>query len=87
MSTEIAAKGNALRWFGHVLREENNPVRMTLNFEMSRKRKIMSPKEHMKGKNIWQKARLNEEVSFKRTKSRNGIIQATFADSIRPEKN
>ena len=35
---EMAAKANALRWFGHVLRIEDNSVKMALNFEMRGKR-------------------------------------------------
>ena len=35
VSMEMAAKANALRWFGHLLRTEANPVRIALNFEES----------------------------------------------------
>ena len=44
---KMAAKANALRWFGHVFRAEDNRVRMAMNFEVKRKK---TQKEHMKGK-------------------------------------
>ena len=36
MSTEMTAKANA--WFGPVLRAEDNPVKMELNFEVRGKK-------------------------------------------------
>jgi len=34
-SIEMTAKANALRWFGHVLRtEENSVLRVALNFDV-----------------------------------------------------
>ena len=47
-SIEMAA---ALKWFGHLLRtDEDNPVRMALNFEVRGKRKKGRPKSTWKGK-------------------------------------
>ena len=31
-SMENAAKANALRWFGHVLKAEDNPMKIAFNF-------------------------------------------------------
>ena len=51
VSMEMEAKTNALRWFRHELRtEEDNLVRMALNFEVSAKRKKGHPKSTWKGK-------------------------------------
>ena len=35
---KLAAKANELRWFGRVLRAEDNRVRMTLKFEVKEKK-------------------------------------------------
>ena len=51
VSMEMAAKANALRWFGQVLRtQEDKPVRIVLNFEVRGKRKKRPPKSTRKRK-------------------------------------
>ena len=73
VSIEMAAKTNALRWFGHVLRtEEDNPVKKALNFEVDGKRKKGRPKSTWKGKVKigMQKACLKEEDAWDRNKWR-----------------
>ena len=67
------AKANALRWFGYVLRaEEDNPVKMALNFELRGKRKKVQlmriRKENVKDRLC--KAHLKEEDASNCTKWR-----------------
>ena len=47
---EMTANSNALRWFGHVLRAEDNPVNMALIFEVRGTRKKGCPKGTWKEK-------------------------------------
>jgi len=89
-SIKMTAKTNALRWFGHVLRtEENNALQVALNFEVLGKRKRGRPKSTWRGKvkDNLKKAYLNEEDAFNRTKWRrgvwtlkNGVIPITSVD-------
>jgi len=50
-SIELTAKANALRWFGHVLRtEENSAMKVVLDFEVLRKSKRGRQKSTWRGK-------------------------------------
>ena len=50
VSMKMAAKANVPRWFGLMLRTEDNRVSTALNFEVRRKRKNGRPKSTLKGK-------------------------------------
>ena len=66
----MTAKANALRWFGHVLRtEEDNPVKMAMSFEEREEKegRLMSTWKR-KVKDSFQKACLIEEDAFNRSK-------------------
>ena len=72
VSTNLAAKVNALRWFGQMLKaEEDNLVRMALTLEVREKKEERAPKEIMAGKSSGslQKSCLKEDTS-NRTKWR-----------------
>ena len=84
---EMTAK--ALRWFGHLLRIEDNTMTMTLNFEVREKRKKGHPKSKRNGKIklSLKKIHLNEEVASNCIKwkncvctFRNGVISAISVD-------
>ena len=49
VSTDMAAVANARRWFEHMIRTEDNPVRIALIFEGRQKERA---KEHMEVKDI-----------------------------------
>jgi len=89
-SIEMTAKANALRWFGHALRtEENSALKVALDFEVLEKRKRGRLKNTWRGKvkDNSKKTDLNEEDTFNRTKWKrsvwtlnNGVIPATSVD-------
>ena len=65
------ATANGVRWYGHVLRRDDNSVlRVALNLEVSGKRKRGRPKKQVKEET--EKIGLKKEDALRRDKWRNG---------------
>jgi len=76
-SIERTAKANALRWFGHILRtEENSVLKVALDFEVLGKTKRGRPNSTWRGKvkDNLKKADLNEEDAFNRIQRKKGCL-------------
>ena len=66
------ATANGVRWYGHVLRRDDNSVlRVALNLEVSGKRKRGQPKKTWK-KQVEEEIGLKEDV-LRRDKWRDGV--------------
>ena len=70
------ATANGVRWYGHVLRrDDDSPLRVALDLEVSGKRKQGQPKKTWKkqGEEETKKIGLKKESVLKRDKWRDGV--------------